>query len=367
MPDPGRAGQPGRRDRRGRPRGRESPICSTPASRSGRCRLDVDAIGCDVLSATGRKYLRGPRGTGFLYVRRGLLERLRAAVPRPARRRLDAPDALRDPRPDARRFENWETNYAAQDRARRRDRLRAAVGPGRDRRPRHGARRATLREQLCARPTASRVHDQGRERCGIVTFALDGVGAGRRRARLRAHGDQRVVSPADYAASTSPPAVSTSSCARRCTTTTPRTRSTAPRGRSRRSLAAVGRDLDDRAVDQPLDGRAVVGVDLAAAQRGRRAAARPPRATGRRSRRQRGPASPSAPRPRRGASVADEHGVGRLDGSRSDGGERRAASSRVSTFSSASEPLGVADVDEHDAAAASSWSRTSAKNSRVVR
>src|SRR4029079_12146008 len=43
---------------------------------AGHLPIDVDALGCDFLSATGRKYLRAPRGTGFLYVRGEWLARL---------------------------------------------------------------------------------------------------------------------------------------------------------------------------------------------------------------------------------------------------------------------------------------------------
>jgi cysteine desulfurase/selenocysteine lyase len=78
----------------------------------GQIPIDVASIGCDILAATGRKYLRGPRGTGFLYVRRGLLEELTPPI-------LDLQSATwinpstYEVRKDARRFELWEKNYAA--------------------------------------------------------------------------------------------------------------------------------------------------------------------------------------------------------------------------------------------------------------
>lgn len=78
----------------------------------GQMPADVEALGCDMLSATGRKFLRGPRGTGFLYVRRAMLERLEP----PMIDHFAAPWVARDSyrlRDDARRFETWENNYAA--------------------------------------------------------------------------------------------------------------------------------------------------------------------------------------------------------------------------------------------------------------
>jgi len=77
----------------------------------GQMPVDVQAIGCDILTGTGRKFLRGPRGTGFLYVRRDLLLGLEP----PMIDHFAAPWTSSSGytlRPDARRFENWENNYA---------------------------------------------------------------------------------------------------------------------------------------------------------------------------------------------------------------------------------------------------------------
>ena len=87
------------------------PFLLDATQSAGQIHLDVQALGCDMLCATGRKYLRGPRGTGFLYVRRSMLEHMEPPL-------LDMHAASwisRDKfevRGDAKRFETWESAAA---------------------------------------------------------------------------------------------------------------------------------------------------------------------------------------------------------------------------------------------------------------
>jgi len=140
----------------------------------GQMPVDVEALGCDMLSATGRKFLRGPRGTGFLYIRRDLLR----TIEPPMIDHFSAVWVARDRyelRNDARRFETWENAYA--NRAGLGVAVDYALAIGMDAiAARCRLLSGRLREGLRALPGVT-IRDLGRDPSAIVSFTVDGMGA----------------------------------------------------------------------------------------------------------------------------------------------------------------------------------------------
>lgn len=163
---------------------------------AGQLPIDVRALGCDFLSATGRKYLRGPRGTGLLYVRREQVESLEPPFLDVHAARWTAGDRL-EIRDDARRFETWEHSVA--NRLGLGCAVEYALAIGIDAiAARVTALAAGLRERLATVPGLT-LHDQGADRCGIVTFTIAGTDPFELAARLRARHINISVSTIDFA------------------------------------------------------------------------------------------------------------------------------------------------------------------------
>jgi selenocysteine lyase/cysteine desulfurase len=162
----------------------------------GQLPIDVDALGCDFLSATGRKYLRAPRGTGLLYVRRDWIERLDPPFLDVHAARWTEGDGV-DPRHDARRFESWERSVANQLGLGTAAEYALALGVEAIR-VRVVELASSLRDQLAAIPGLT-LHDRGVERCGIVTFTVADVDVYELAASLRVQGINISVSTIDFA------------------------------------------------------------------------------------------------------------------------------------------------------------------------
>ena len=137
---------------------------------AGQMSIDVEKIGCDFLSATGRKFLRGPRGTGFLYIKDKWLGTIEPAM-------IDhfgAPWVTKNAyelREDARRFETWENSYA----------LRIGLGEaityadeiGIDLIHERVQQLARLNRKLLSEVKNVQVRDIGTEQCGIISFSIE--------------------------------------------------------------------------------------------------------------------------------------------------------------------------------------------------
>ena len=161
------------------------PYFVDAAQAVGQLPIDVADIGCDVLSGAGRKALRGPRGTGLLYVRREFLEQLTPAFVDTHSAPLGA-DGQPMLRPDAARLESAENSLAL--RCGLANALREALDLGLDTiRATIDANAQALRAELAAIPGIA-VLDQGRERSGLVAFNLAGQDAGDVQRKLAAQG-----------------------------------------------------------------------------------------------------------------------------------------------------------------------------------
>lgn len=162
----------------------------------GQIDIDVRAVDCDALVTTGRKFLRGPRGTGLAYLRRGTLEGVGAWAP-------DVRGAVWTGEDEwtmdgtARQLETWECSVAAR------------LGLG-----------VALREALDRGPAATEAHlvglgahlrtaldavdgvtvaDPSASVSAIVTFTVDGVAGKEVSARLRQRRIDSISVPASHA------------------------------------------------------------------------------------------------------------------------------------------------------------------------
>jgi len=92
-------------------RAHEVPVLLDACQSAGQLPLDVAELGCAMLALTGRKYLRGPRGTGALWIRGDWCARLEPATLDARGATWSRADAY-EVHPGAQRFELWESNVA---------------------------------------------------------------------------------------------------------------------------------------------------------------------------------------------------------------------------------------------------------------
>ena len=150
---------------------------------AGQLPLDVEAISCDFLSTTERKFLRGPRGTGFLYSRMSAMDACEPLM-------LDLHSATwvaadrYELEAMARRYENWEGYVAGK--VALGVAVESALSVGLEAIAERNRELATeLRARLERLPGVT-VRDTGEEKCAIVSFSHERFAADKVVARLAA-------------------------------------------------------------------------------------------------------------------------------------------------------------------------------------
>lgn len=162
----------------------------------GQLDIDVRAVDCDALVTTGRKFLRGPRGTGLAYLRRGTLDGIGAWAPDVRGAVWTGEDEWTMDR-TARQLETWESSVAA--RLGLGVALREAVDRGPAATETHlVALGARIRSGLDAVDGVT-VADPRASPSAIVTFTVDGIDAKECSARLRHRGIDSISVPASHA------------------------------------------------------------------------------------------------------------------------------------------------------------------------
>ena len=162
----------------------------------GQMPVDVKAIGCDMLTGAGRKFLRGPRGTGFMYVRREALEKLEPAVIDIHAARWITRDTF-EWRKDAKRFEVMEYNVA--DRLGMGAAVDHALAWGLDAIEERILGLSTLLRGKLNELPGVQVRDQGTRPSGINTFTIDGCDLNALMLKMRTQGINTAVTNNDWA------------------------------------------------------------------------------------------------------------------------------------------------------------------------
>lgn len=153
---------------------------------AGQLPLNVDEIGCDFLAYTGRKFMRGPRGTGVLYARDSAIEQLGVTPFIDGRSASWTSPTSFEYAPHAQRFEFGEHGYATKVGLGVATKYMLELGLD-DINDRVDTLSASLRDQLAAIERVT-VRDDGLNKCGIVTFTIDGIDLGQAQAALQAQG-----------------------------------------------------------------------------------------------------------------------------------------------------------------------------------